>query len=71
MNDKRYLLVYYTEGKYLHHLRRNVEYFDIEEDLMEFLDKKFSKIVDLTIYEKRTLLDISNMIYNKIGGNNE
>ena len=67
---EKYLLIYYTESKYIQHLKRNVKYFDYEDDLMEFIDNQFINIVDFSIYKKTSCLDISKILYNKTRGDN-
>lgn len=49
---EKFLLIYYTESKYLHHLRKNEEFFNYKEDLIDFLNNELLNILDFTIYKK-------------------
>lgn len=49
---ENFLLIYYTESKYLHHLRKSEEFFNYKEDLIDFLNNKLLDISDFTIYKR-------------------
>lgn len=53
----KYLLIYYTESKYLHFVKRNEKEFKTLNELRNYLFNNIHKIKDYDIYK---LTDLSN-----------
>ena len=47
----KYILKYYTEGRYLHFVRENIKEFETLPELRIFLIDNYKRITDYKIYQ--------------------